>query len=102
MLSWSDISEKVETVLTESQSTFLGTPIGVDPRLATKLAVEVVREQVEEHLATIPRVPTNKYDAMVTISFVGLIAGTMAGFGFLMYKLDKNEFPEPIREKEST
>lgn len=107
MLNWAYLTEKMEAALGDIQvPTFLGTPIGnISPAMAAQVATAAIREEIDAHIASIPRVPTNKYDAMITVGSLALIGGAIAGFGVLMYKLDQNDSytpPAPVTPKEST
>lgn len=103
MLNWAYLTEKMETALGDIQvPTFLGTPIGnISPSMAAQVATAAIREEIDAHIASIPRVPTNKYDAAITLGTFALIGGTIAGFGWLMYKLDQDTTTPPTPAKKT-
>jgi len=87
-MNWDLMAQKIEVALNEAQSvSFLGVPIGIDPKIASKIAATVVRDDVEAYVASIPRVPTNKYDVLMTLGSFALIGGLGTGFLYLMLKL---------------
>lgn len=97
MLSWESLTAKVEQALGDIPVvTLFGTPIGnITPEMAAKVATMTIREEVDAYVASIPRVPTNKYDAMITVGGFALLAGAIGGFGYLMYKLDQSDSYTP-------
>lgn len=91
MLDWMDMAARVEEALGGSNATLFGVAVGVDPKLAATVATQIIREDVEDYISsipTVPRTPTNKNDAMITLAVIGLVGMGMVG----VYKLMKADF----------